>query len=146
MRLVFVSVAGIAIAACSQFGEPAAAESPVPSSIEGTLFVANKRDASLSQIDLATGAEVRRADSCENPHELALSPDKGHVALVCYSGSGIEIFDATTLEKLKSIELGEGARPHGVLWHASGTIVATAEGRGTIFAIGNALSDAPVVR
>ena len=115
------------------------------SKLEGMLFIANKRDASLSQVSLATGEEVRRADSCANPHELAVSPDRRHVALVCYSGSGIEIFDAATLEKVKAIELGKGARPHGILWHDSGRIVATAEGRGTIFTIDDALSTKPLV-
>ncbi|MFN2100435.1 YncE family protein [Altererythrobacter sp. MF3-039] len=144
MRRLSVFFALIALAGCGQLEEPAAAE-PVPSELEGTLFVANKRDASLSKIDLTSGAETKRADSCENPHELAISPDGGHVVLVCYSGTSLEIFTTDTLERVAQIELGENARPHGVLWHVSGRIVATAEGRGTIFTVDDALSQAPVV-
>lgn len=101
----------------------------------GTLFVANKRGNSLSKIDLASGTETKRVDSCRNPHELTTSPDGKHVALACYGGTTVDIFAADTLEKVKSIELGENARPHGIEWHAYGDIYVTAEGRKSIFHI-----------
>ena len=113
---------------------------------EGSLFVANKRDASLSHISLATGKELRRVETCHNPHELALSPDGVHVALACYGGAGLAIFRTDTLEQAGYVGLAEGARPHGIVWHRSGTIVATAEGRGTIFVVDEPLSATPVAR
>ncbi len=112
----------------------------------GTLFVANKRDGSLSFIDLADGEEKARVRTCANPHELSLSPDRAHLALACYGGSTLEIFDTATMERIQRIELGEGARPHGVVWHDSGMIVASAEGRGSIFTVTDAPGDAPQVR
>lgn len=107
----------------------------------GTLFVANKRGNSLSKIDLASGTETKRVDSCTNPHELATSPDGKHVALACYGGTTVDIFEASTLDRVKSIELGENARPHGIVWHAFGDIYVTAEGRKSVFHLQGPLYD-----
>lgn len=107
--------------------------------------MANKRGNSLSRIDLVTGQEDRRVETCGNPHELAVSPDGEHVALACYGGSQIEIFTTDDLSADSMIQLGEGARPHGVVWHENGTIVATAEGRGTLFTVTDVLGDVPQV-
>ena len=125
---------------------PSRQEQAVPavaSSLEGTVFVANKRGNTLSMIDLASGEEVKRVDSCTNPHELAVSPNQAIVALGCYGGTSIDLFATDTLAKLKSIELGENARPHGIVWHANGDIYATAEGRQSIFWIAEPLSASP---
>ncbi|MEM6475712.1 MAG: YbjN domain-containing protein [Pseudomonadota bacterium] len=107
----------------------------------GTLFVANKRGNSLSKIDLASGEETKRVDSCTNPHELATSPNGQYVALACYGGTTVDIFEAATMERLKSIELGENARPHGIVWHGYGDIYVTAEGRKSIFHVQGPLYD-----
>ncbi|WP_155644811.1 YncE family protein [Erythrobacter donghaensis] len=117
-------------------GMPAAAETP-----DGALFVAGKRGNTLAKVDLATGAEVLRLPSCTNPHELATSPDGQHVALACYGGTTVDIFAATTLARVASIDLGTNARPHGIVWHANGDIYATAEGRQSIFRISDPLSE-----
>lgn len=110
------------------------------------LFVSNKREASVSRIALETGAETHRVATCANPHELAVSPDGRHVALGCYSGREIEIYRTSDLVRVASIDLAEGARPHGLLWHSSGTIVAGGEGRGSIFVVRDPLSDLPNVQ
>jgi DNA-binding beta-propeller fold protein YncE len=108
-----------------------------------TLFVANKREASLSRIDLASGEETARAETCENPHELAISPDGRHVLAACYSGTALEIYSAADLSPAGRIELGAAARPHSAAWHSNGMIVAGAEGRGSIFVVRDPLSGAP---
>jgi len=110
------------------------------------LFVANKRGDTLSKIDLETGEEILRRESCANPHELATSPDSAHVAVACYGGTRVDIFSAATLERLVSIDLNEDARPHGIVWMPDGTLYATAEGRESIFRIEGALSNAPSLR
>lgn len=107
----------------------------------GTLFVANKRGNSLSKINLANGTETKRVDSCTNPHELATSPDGRYVALACYGGTSVDIFSAENLDKVKSIDLGENARPHGIVWHDYGDIYVTAEGRQSIFQVQGPLFD-----
>jgi YVTN family beta-propeller protein len=109
-------------------GVPALAEPPA-----GTLFVAGKRGNTLAKVDLATGEEVLRVPSCTNPHELATSPDGAHVALACYGGTSVDIFDTGTLAKVRSIELGANARPHGIVWLTPADLYVTAEGRQSIF-------------
>jgi DNA-binding beta-propeller fold protein YncE len=112
----------------------------------GTLLVANKRGNTLSRIDLASGGKTHEVESCVNPHELAVSPDRQHVALACYSGQELEIFRTADLSLVKRIELGDGALPHGVVWHKNGTLFASAEGRGSIFVIDNPLAADATVR
>ncbi len=109
----------------------------------GTLFVAQKRGNTLTKVDLASGEEVLRRASCTNPHELATSPDGAHVALACYGGTTIDIFTTDTLERVASIELGENARPHGIVWHANGDLYSTAEGRKSVFWVRDPLGEAP---
>ncbi|MEO0462098.1 MAG: YncE family protein [Pseudomonadota bacterium] len=101
----------------------------------GVLFVANKRGNSVSRIDLSSGRTTHEVAACENPHELALSPDGKHVALGCYGGTRVDIFASDTLTKRASIDLGENARPHGLIWHRDGDIFATTEGHRSIIRI-----------
>lgn len=99
----------------------------------GALFVAGKRGNTLSKVDLASGEEVLRLPSCTNPHELATSPDAQHVALACYGGTTVDVFRTSDLERVASIDLGENARPHGIVWHDIGDLYVTAEGRQSLF-------------
>ncbi|TCD05566.1 YncE family protein [Erythrobacteraceae bacterium CFH 75059] len=123
--------------AATSGGGPAGAGVP-----SGVLFVANKRGNSLSRIDLATGQETRRVDACANPHELATSPDGRHVALACYGGTRVDVFRTGDLHRVRSIDLGPGARPHGIVWHAGGDLFVTAEGRRSVFRIADPLGTA----
>ena len=135
------------VAACSPSGTEAFAQRNgiVATPDRPTLFVANKRGNTLAKIDLETGEEELRLDSCTNPHELATSPDGAHVALACYGGTTIDIFQTSDLGRVASVELGTNARPHGIVWMEDGTIYATAEGRRSVFSIDDALADAPVI-
>lgn len=137
------------LAACVPvYGSGEGSALPSTDVITGSLFVANKRGNSLSLIDLATGDEIKRVASCTNPHELATSPDGQHVALACYGGTTVDIFRTGDLSKVKSIELGANARPHGIVWQQDeaigrDTIFVTAEGRQSAFAIDYPLAPQP---
>ncbi len=109
------------------------------------LFVANKRGDSLSKIDLHSGETRYQVEACSNPHELATSPDRMHVAIACYGGEHISIFEADRLMRSGRVLLGEGARPHGIVWHDSGVLYATAEGRKSIYAIRDPLGMSPEI-
>lgn len=153
MRIfALVSCAALSIGACAPGDEQASdgqgwtvyapvdgAEAADP--LRPTLFVANKRGNTLSKVDLETGEEVLRLESCTNPHELATSPDGRFVALACYGGTTIDIFMTSILTRVRSIDLGSNARPHGIVWMPDGTIYATAEGRESIFRIEDPLAD-----
>ncbi|MFN4114341.1 MAG: YncE family protein [Sphingomonadaceae bacterium] len=107
------------------------------------VFVANKRGNTLTRIALTSGDKTAEVDSCTNPHELATSPDGRHVALACYGGTTVALFDTATLATVTAIDLGERARPHGIEWHANGSIYVTAEGRQSIFRIVDPLGAQP---
>ena len=141
-RFVFASIIAASLGACAQGGAVASAADEAASPLKPTLFVANKFGNTLSKIDLETGEEVLRLDSCTNPHELATSPDGEHVALACYGGTTVDIFRTSTLERAASIDLGDNARPHGIVWHANGDIYATAEGRKSVFWVSDPLGAA----
>ena len=148
MRAALLGIALISLAGCAPAGDTG--NSPLNGAVEGvtapdTLFVANKFGNTLSRVDLTSGEEVQRVDACTNPHELALSSDLKHVALACYGGTTVAIYNAADLSLAKTIELGENARPHGLVWHPGGAIYVTAEGRQSMFAIGAPLSDTPQV-
>jgi DNA-binding beta-propeller fold protein YncE len=119
----------------------ATAQAPVRP-VGDVLFVANKAEGSVSRIRLIDGREETRDAACKTPHELALSPDGAHLAVGCYDGSTIEILRAADLENVATVTLGDGARPHGVVWHANGDLYASAEGRKSVFRVRNPISDA----
>lgn len=100
---------------------------------DGALFVAGKFGNTLAKVDLASGEQTLLVKSCANPHELATSPDDQYVALACYGGQTVDIFRTDDLVRTRSIDLGENARLHGIVWHANGDLYATAEGRQSVF-------------
>lgn len=133
-RAGLLSLTALLLGACAPGGE-VATSTAVDSAERPTLFVAQKRGNTLTKVDLITGEEVLRRDSCTNPHELATSPDGEYVALACYGGTTVDIFTTASLDRVASIELGENARPHGIVWMPDGAIYVTAEGRESIFRI-----------
>jgi DNA-binding beta-propeller fold protein YncE len=145
MRIGSALAAAALLAGCNVVEQPARAQG-AEGDARGMLFVSNKREASVSRISLASGDETGRAPTCPNPHELAISPDGHHLAIGCYSGRSLEIFRTADLERVRQIDLAEGARPHGLIWHESGAIVAGGEGRGSIFIVREPLSENPDVR
>jgi len=132
------------LASCAPLTVPQEAGVPDQAGVPApALFVANKRGNTLTKIDLASGATVLEVESCFNPHELATSPDGRHVALACYGWVTVDIFDTDTLEKVQSNTLGRNTRPHGIVWHPSGTIYVTSEARQTIFRIRQPMAEKP---
>jgi YVTN family beta-propeller protein len=87
----------------------------------GTLVVANKAEASVSLLDHSSGAVVATLDTGFGPHEVGISPD-GRLALVTNYGTRDDAGDSLTLldipgaRVLRTIDLGDYKRPHGVEW------------------------------
>lgn len=92
------------------------------------LLVGNKAEDTLSVIDLASGRELARLPTGDQPHEIAVSPDGKRAAVVAYGGTTIDIFDLATRVKLRTVDLTPNRRPHGLLWLSDGRLVATTEG------------------
>lgn len=144
-RISFLTAAAMLVALPACKADAEAPDSAAASDdVLGTLLVANKRGASLTRVDLATGEETHRADTCENPHELTVSPDQALVLVACYSGRTVQFFSTDDLAPAGEIELGDNARVHSAIWHEGGTIVAGAEGRGSAYVITPDISDGMV--
>jgi YVTN family beta-propeller protein len=123
------------VAACLAATLPASSadkESPRDGG-EGTLIVLNKAEASASLIDLATGRVAATVKTGVGPHEAAVSPD-GRLAVASNygtreaPGSSLTVIDVAGAKAVRTIELGEHRRPHGIAWLPDGKRVAvTAE-------------------
>ncbi len=106
-----------------------------------TLVVANKAEATVSLVDLASGEVRATLPTGEAPHEVAVSPD-GRLALVSNygtrqaPGSTLTLIDVAAAQVVRTIELGEYRRPHGVAWLADGQrAVVTAEANRALLVI-----------
>jgi len=99
-----------------------------------TLIVLNKSDATASFLKLPEGKLVATAPTGAGPHEVDVSPD-GKTAVVCNYGTGpgkegstLTVLDVASAAVLKTIDLGEYRKPHGVRFLPDGKRVAvTAE-------------------
>jgi len=113
----------------------------VSSAQAATLLVGNKSEASVSLIDLDSGALVATAKTDPGPHEIAVSPD-GTLAVVTNYGTGdapgntlsvIELAEGATVG---TIDLGKYTRPHGILFLPdSRRALVTAEGAGVLLQV-----------
>lgn len=93
----------------------------VPGAEGATLAVANKAEATVSLIDLGSGDVVATLPAGEGPHEIGISPN-GRFALVTNygtrerGGNSLTLIDIPTAGVVKTIDLGDYGRPHGVEW------------------------------
>lgn len=100
--------------------------------VADTLIVANKAEATVSLIDLASGEVAATLPTGTGPHEVAVSPD-GRLAAIADYGTGAEpgstltVIDVPAAKVVRTLDLGEYRRPHGVVWHAPDRLYVTAE-------------------
>jgi YVTN family beta-propeller protein len=111
----------------------AACAATVPMIGAETLVVLNKSEATASLVDLGSGKTLATLPTGNGPHEVAVSPD-GRLALGAdygvrgAPGSSLTLIDVPAAKVLKTIDLGEYRRPHGVQWLEDGRhAVVTAE-------------------
>ena len=107
-------------AAAGLSGLCAAASLLVPAhAFAGTLVVANKAEATVSLIDHTSGDVVATLEAGFGPHEVGISPD-GRLALVTNygtrenPGNSLTLLDIPSASVLRTIDLGDYRRPHGV--------------------------------
>ncbi|NNC36567.1 MAG: hypothetical protein EX271_04990 [Acidimicrobiales bacterium] len=92
-----------------------------PSIMAQTLVVGNKREHTVSFIDLKSGTEYARAKTGKSPHEIAVSPDGKTAVVVSYrgplfTGNKLHLFDIASGEKTGVVDLGDNKAPHGLKW------------------------------
>ena len=97
-----------------------------------TLIVANKSEATVSLVDLGPGKVVATLPVGQGPHEVAVSPS-GRLALIAnygrreQEGSTLTLIDVPAAKVVKTIDLGEYRRPHGMAWIDERRALVTAE-------------------
>lgn len=103
-----------------------------PGARAATLAVANKAEATVSLIDLDGGDVVATLPTGAGPHEIGISPD-GRLALVTNygtregDGNSLTLIDIPAASVVKTIDLGDYRRPHGVEWLDNRSAAVTVE-------------------
>lgn len=108
--------------------------------IDGTLVVLNKAEATASLIDLGTGEEMKRLPTGVGPHEAAVSADGRYAAVANYGaqtpGNSLTIIDLQEKKIVRTIDLGNYRRPHGILFHPDGKqLIVTCEAAQSLVAV-----------
>src|SRR5688572_24716971 len=79
-----------------------AMQDAAPAAQGDVLLVGNKGENSLSFIDLASGRELRRAQTGPMPHEIAVSPNGVQAAVVAYGGHSIDLYHVESGERMRT--------------------------------------------
>lgn len=112
----------------------------LPSAWAATLVVANKAEATASLIDLENGTVVATLPTGDGPHEVGISPD-GQFAMVSNygrrgsGGNSLTLIDISSASVVKTIDLGEYSRPHGVEWVDKEKVAVTVEGNQALIVV-----------
>jgi YVTN family beta-propeller protein len=91
--------------------------------LEGIIVVSHKSDNTIHLIERKTGETLYILETGIEPHEVEVS-DNGMIAVVCNYGNReipgytLTVFDLVKAKLLKTIDLGEHTRPHGMQWIA----------------------------
>lgn len=108
--------------------------------VAGTLVVLNKSEATASVVDVARGTALGTLPTGAGPHEAAASPDGRLVVVTNYGtreapGSTLTVLDVPGRRVARTIDLGPGRRPHGVVFLDGRRVLVTAEGTGSLLLV-----------
>jgi DNA-binding beta-propeller fold protein YncE/dienelactone hydrolase len=109
--------------------------SPVPG-LSGTLVVTNKSPSTATIIDVASGRILATLPTGKGPHEIAMTSDGGTAVVTDYSGEPgrtLTVIDVARRAVVRTIDLGEYNRPHGIVFLPGDSVVAvTSEASGNV--------------
>jgi len=89
----------------------------VPEGYEGTLVVLNKNSHDATFIDLASGEIVATLPTGRGPHELIITSDGRWAIGTDYNGgNSLTVFDVPAAEVVRTIDLSDYQRPHGIVF------------------------------
>jgi YVTN family beta-propeller protein len=98
---------------------------------DGELIVLNKSGASASILDLEDGGEVARIEVGVGPHEAAVSPDAAIAVVANYGdrnpGNTLSVIDLVERKLVRTIDLGDNHRPHGIVFIDDAHVLVTTE-------------------
>lgn len=100
----------------------------------GRLVVLLKSEAAAQVVDLADGATLARIPTGVGPHEVLVLPGARRAVVANYGGrvpgSTLTVLDLVRDRALRTVDLGEPARPHGLAFtRVGGDLWVTAEER-----------------
>ena len=91
---------------------------------QAALIVLNKSDARASLVDISSGTVVATLPTGDGPHEVAVSPDGLTAVVGNYGaqtpGSSLTVLDLRRRAVVRTIDLGQYRRPHGIVWLGDG--------------------------
>ena len=113
---------------------PEPTPTPTPKASNDLLAVVNKSDNSISVLDGATGKLKWTAPVESGPHEAEVLADGKIVAVSDYGranapGQMVSLVELATGKSVGRVDLGAGARPHGLAALRDGRLLVTAEGK-----------------
>jgi DNA-binding beta-propeller fold protein YncE len=90
-------------------------DSTYPAGLDGRLFVVSKSTNAVGVINLATGETEHTIATGNGPHELIASDDGKVIVVSDYAGGdSLTVIDGTELKVVRTIDLTEHPRPHGI--------------------------------
>ena len=110
----------------------------------GTLAVVNRKDGTVTLLDLASREITATIAVGEGPHEVAISPDGAWAAVSNYGPTGapgatISLIDIAAGSVEATISLGKHRSPHGLAWTKDGAqLIATVESDSALLLIDRA--------
>jgi DNA-binding beta-propeller fold protein YncE len=103
--------------------------------LTGTLVVTNKSVSTATIIDVGSGRILATLPTGQGPHELVLSSDGGTAVVTDYSGDPgrtLTVIDVAARRVVRTIDLGDHRRPHGIVFLPGDSLVAvTSEASGS---------------
>lgn len=120
----------------------------------GTLLVGNKAEATLSLVDVGadgTGEVVATVPTGAGPHEVVVSPDGKTAVVSDYGqqepGNTLTVVDVAKAKVVRTIDLGDHRRPHGMAFLDGRRLAVTTEGSKSVIVVdvaaGKVLSAVP---
>lgn len=109
--------------------------------LTGTVLVANKSEATVSFVDLASSEIYATVSTGNGPHELVVSSDGRTAVVTDYGGGGrggstLTVIDVAAQRRQATIELGRYTRPHGIQFLPGDSLVAvTSEAGGAVVTV-----------
>ena len=108
---------------------------------DGVIIVAHKTDNTIHIIERKTGETLHILETGLEPHEVEVSDD-GNIAVVCnygnreIPGNTLSVYDIKNAVLLRTINLGEHTRPHGMQWISGTTkMLVTAESTNSLLVV-----------
>src|SRR5690606_9531934 len=105
------------------------------------ILVANKSDNTLHIIDVETSETLHILETGLEPHEVEITADGKLAVVTNYGnsnnpGNSLSVYDLTEFKLLKTIDLGEHTRPHGIqAFGESQKMLVTTEGSNSLLLV-----------